>query len=168
MGCHREPHRFGADFVLVVTALVGACGPLISPGFVQIAGVLDVSINEVAGEWSCCLPRALFDTVVLATNAALVLSLGCVMFFQSAAAIKYGRRPVCMSTHLRLQRLARGLHKHSRPRWHDLLDRWNHLVCGSPRSQQSAGQQNYPGLRNGAYGVRDLSCGLARVLLTAR
>ncbi|GAA6048292.1 hypothetical protein JCM3770_006523 [Rhodotorula araucariae] len=59
------------------TALVGAIGPLISPGFVTIANEFDVSVNKVA-----------------ATNAALVLAIGAVMIPVATVAIKWGRRPV--------------------------------------------------------------------------
>ncbi|GAA6027286.1 hypothetical protein JCM8097_002559 [Rhodosporidiobolus ruineniae] len=63
--------------ILFGTALVGAIGPLISPGFVVIAGELGVTVNKIA-----------------ATNAALVLAIGAVMIPVSTVAIKWGRRPV--------------------------------------------------------------------------
>ncbi|GAA6002434.1 hypothetical protein JCM10207_001117 [Rhodosporidiobolus poonsookiae] len=63
--------------IVFATALVGAIGPLIAPGFVQIAGELGVSVNEIA-----------------ATNAALVLAIGVVMIPVATVAIKWGRRPV--------------------------------------------------------------------------
>ncbi|GAA5977567.1 hypothetical protein JCM11641_006866 [Rhodosporidiobolus odoratus] len=63
--------------IVFATALVGAIGPIISPGFVTIAGEFGVSVNKVA-----------------ATNAALVLAIGAVMIPVSTIAIKWGRRPV--------------------------------------------------------------------------
>ncbi|GAA6002193.1 uncharacterized protein JCM10292_000801 [Rhodotorula paludigena] len=58
------------------TALVGAIGPLIAPGFVTIAGEFGVTVNRVA-----------------ATNAALVLAIGAGMLPIATLAIKFGRRP---------------------------------------------------------------------------
>jgi len=63
--------------ICFATGLIGATGPLIAPGFLQISRELGVSVNQVAQ-----------------TNSALLLALGCVMFFQSAIGIKWGRRPV--------------------------------------------------------------------------
>ncbi|BGP07936.1 putative MFS-type transporter [Rhodotorula toruloides] len=63
--------------IVFATSLVGAIGPLIAPGFVQIAKEFQVSVNKVAG-----------------TNAALVLAIGAAMIPVSTVAIKWGRRPV--------------------------------------------------------------------------
>ncbi|BGP31943.1 hypothetical protein JCM10296v2_003722 [Rhodotorula toruloides] len=63
--------------IVFATSLVGAIGPLIAPGFVQIAKEFQVSVNNVAG-----------------TNAALVLAIGAAMIPVSTVAIKWGRRPV--------------------------------------------------------------------------
>ncbi|KAH8928677.1 MFS general substrate transporter [Atractiella rhizophila] len=63
--------------ICFATGLIGACGPLIAPGFLQIARELGVTVDKIAK-----------------TNSGLLLALGCVMFFQSAIGIKWGRRPV--------------------------------------------------------------------------
>jgi len=66
--------------ICFATGLIGACGPLIAPGFLQISRELGVSVNELAK-----------------TNSALLMALGVFMFFQSAIAVKYGRRPVYLA-----------------------------------------------------------------------
>ncbi|GAA5842485.1 hypothetical protein JCM11251_007328 [Rhodosporidiobolus azoricus] len=62
--------------ILFGTALVGAIGPLIAPGFVVIAGQMGVTVDKIA-----------------ATNAALVLAIGAAMIPFATLAIKFGRRP---------------------------------------------------------------------------
>jgi len=63
--------------LLLMAGIAGACGPLVSSGYVAIARDTNASVNSVA-----------------ASNGYLLLGLGVAMFFQSAIAVKFGRRPV--------------------------------------------------------------------------
>lgn len=58
-------------------AVVGAFGPMLSPGFVQVAHELDISINTLSQ-----------------ATAWLILTLGLSLFFVSPIAKTFGRRPI--------------------------------------------------------------------------
>ncbi|TFK46317.1 putative cycloheximide resistance protein [Heliocybe sulcata] len=63
--------------ICYMAGLVGACGPLLAPGYATIAGEWGVTPNDVA-----------------ASNGDLVIALGCIMMLQAPIAVKFGRRPV--------------------------------------------------------------------------
>ncbi|CAG8949735.1 hypothetical protein HYFRA_00004054 [Hymenoscyphus fraxineus] len=69
------------DSILLIVglsaAVVGAFGPMLSPGFVQISHELDISINTLSQ-----------------ATAWLILTLGISLFFISPIAKTFGRRPV--------------------------------------------------------------------------
>ncbi|KZO96086.1 MFS general substrate transporter [Calocera viscosa TUFC12733] len=64
--------------MIFATGLVGAIGPLLTPGFVQIAEQFDVSVDRISSS----------------VNGALIVAIGVAMFPMATIAQKYGRRPV--------------------------------------------------------------------------
>jgi MFS family permease len=69
------------DAILLIVglsaAVVGAFGPMLSPGFVEIAGELGISVNTLAQ-----------------STAWLILTIGLSLFLANPAAKMWGRRPV--------------------------------------------------------------------------
>ncbi|EPQ53334.1 MFS general substrate transporter [Gloeophyllum trabeum ATCC 11539] len=71
--------------ICYMAGLVGACGPLLAPGYATIALEWGVSTNDVA-----------------ASNGDLVIALGCIMMVMAPFAVKFGRRPVFLLSALLL------------------------------------------------------------------
>ncbi|KAB8251182.1 major facilitator superfamily domain-containing protein [Aspergillus flavus] len=69
------------DFILLnvslLSAIVGAYGPMLGPGFVEISEELDVSVNEISQ-----------------ATSYLVLAIGIALLFSNPLAKCYGKRPV--------------------------------------------------------------------------
>ncbi|KAE8399513.1 major facilitator superfamily domain-containing protein [Aspergillus pseudonomiae] len=77
------------DFILLIisllSAIVGAYGPMLGPGFVEISAELDVSVNEISQ-----------------ATSYLVLAIGIALLFSNPLAKCYGKRPVYLVSGLLL------------------------------------------------------------------
>ncbi|KAI2615331.1 MFS general substrate transporter [Hypoxylon sp. NC1633] len=72
-------------FICIDTAVVGAWGPMIAPGYVQMASQFDISYNKLNGDLG---------------YGILVIGLSC--FFTNSMAVIWGRRPVFLLGNLLL------------------------------------------------------------------